>query len=133
MIAAMERIADDGMHVLNMSIGDAFNNWPGSPTSVAADNLVDAGVVVVASIGNSGASGVWSAGAPGVGNKVIGTASYDNSHVKLLTFNVTPAGITAGYTNATGAPAAPTSGSLPMDKTGTPASTARRVRADPDR
>src|SRR5688572_4049882 len=124
MIAAMERVADDGMHVLNMSIGDAFNNWPGSPTSVAADNLVDAGVVVVASIGNSGASGVWSAGAPGVGNKVIGVASYDNSHVKLLTFNVTPAGITAGYTNATGAPAAPTSGSLPMAKTGTPASTA---------
>lgn len=120
MIAAMERIADDGMQVLNMSIGDAFNNWPGSPTSVAADNLVDAGVVVVASIGNSGANGVWSAGAPGVGNKVIGVASYDNSHVKLLTFNVTPANITAGYTNASGAPAAPTSGSLPMDKTGTP-------------
>lgn len=124
MIAAMERIAADGMQVLNMSIGDAFNNWPGSPTSVAADNLVDAGVVVVASIGNSGANGVWSAGAPGVGNKVIGVASYDNSHVKLLTFNVTPANITAGYTNATGAPAAPTSGSLPMDKTGTPASAA---------
>jgi minor extracellular serine protease Vpr len=120
MIAAMERVLDDGMNVLNMSIGDAFNNWPGSPTSVASDNLVDAGVVVVASIGNSGANGVWSAGAPGVGNKVIGVASYDNSHVKLLTFNVTPAGITAGYTNAAGAPTAPTSGSLPMDKTGTP-------------
>lgn len=120
MIAAMERVLDDGMNVLNMSIGDAFNNWPGSPTSVASDNLVDAGVVVVASIGNSGANGVWSAGAPGVGNKVIGVASFDNSHVKLLTFNVTPAGITAGYTNAAGAPTAPTSGSLPMDKTGTP-------------
>lgn len=120
MIAAMERILDDGMNVLNMSIGDAFNNWPGSPTSVAADNLVDAGVVVVASIGNSGANGVWSAGAPGVGTKVIGVASFDNSHVKLPTFTVTPANITAGYTNAAGAPPAPTSGSLPMDKTGTP-------------
>ena len=43
--------------------------------------------VVVASIGNSGASGVWSAGAPGVGNKVTGVASYDNSHVDLLTFH----------------------------------------------
>ena len=124
MIAAMERVLDDGMNVLNMSIGDAFNNWPGSPTSVASDNLVDAGVVVVASIGNSGANGVWSAGAPGVGNKVIGVASFDNSHVKLLTFTVTPANITAGYTNAAGAPPAPTSGSLPMDKTGTPASAA---------
>jgi minor extracellular serine protease Vpr len=124
MIAAMERILDDGMNVLNMSIGDAFNTWPEAPTAKAASALVDAGVVVVASIGNSGANGVYSAGAPGVGNKVIGVASYDNSHVKLLTFTVTPAGLTAGYTNATGAPAAPTSGSLPMDKTGTPTSTA---------
>ena len=38
-------------------------------------------MVVVASIGNSGADGLYSAGAPGVGNNVIGTASYDNSHV----------------------------------------------------
>jgi subtilisin family serine protease len=78
--------------------------------------LVDSGVVVVASIGNSGANGVYSAGAPGVGTKVIGVASFDNSHVKLPTFTVTPAGLTAGYTNSTGAPAAPTSGSLPMAK-----------------
>ena len=116
MIAAMERILDDGMNVLNMSIGDAFNTWADAPTAKAATALVDAGVVVVASIGNSGANGVYSAGAPGVGTKVIGVASYDNSHVKLPTFDVTPAGITAGYTNATGAPAAPTSGTLPMAK-----------------
>jgi len=43
---------------------------------VAADNLADAGVTVVASIGNSGANGgqLWSAGAPGVGRNVIGVA-----------------------------------------------------------
>jgi subtilisin family serine protease len=116
MIAAMERILDDGMKVLNMSIGDAFNNWPGTPTAVASDNLVSQGVVVVASIGNSGANGVWSAGAPGVGNKVIGVASYDNTVVPLRTFHVTPADITAGYTNAAAAPPAPTSGSLPLTK-----------------
>ena len=81
MIAAMERIQADGMDVLNMSIGDAFNNWPESPTAAAADALVDAGIVVVASIGNSGANGIYSAGAPGVGNKVIGVASFDNTHV----------------------------------------------------
>ena len=40
-------------------------------------------MVVVASIGNSGASGVYSAGAPGVGTGVIGTASYDNTFVNL--------------------------------------------------
>jgi minor extracellular serine protease Vpr len=120
MLAAMERILDDGMNVLNMSIGAAFVNWPEYPTAAASDNLADHGVVVVSSFGNSGASGVWSTGAPEVGNKVIGVASYDNSHVKLPTFHVTPADITAGYTNATAAPPAPTFGSLPMDKTGTP-------------
>ncbi|HEX4747633.1 MAG TPA: S8 family serine peptidase, partial [Gaiellaceae bacterium] len=90
MIAAMERIQADGMDVLNMSIGDAFNNWAGTPTAAAADALVDAGVVVVASIGNSGANGIYSAGAPGVGDKVIGVASYDNSHVQAPGFTISP-------------------------------------------
>ena len=81
MIAAMERILADDMDVLNMSIGDAFNNWPGSPTAAASDRLVKKGIVVVASIGNSGANGLYAAGAPGVGDDVIGVASFENSHV----------------------------------------------------
>jgi subtilisin family serine protease len=78
MIAAMERILADDMDVLNMSIGSSFS-WPQYPTAVAADNLVEAGVVVVASIGNSGANGLYAAGAPGVGENVIGVASFDNT------------------------------------------------------
>ncbi|MEX2645919.1 MAG: S8 family serine peptidase [Gaiellaceae bacterium] len=124
MIAAMERALADGMHVLNMSIGSAFANWDQYPTAAASNNLVDQGMVVVASIGNSGANGVWSAGAPGVGQKVIGVASFDNTHVQLNTFEVDPAGITAGYGNAAAAPAAPTSGSLPLARSGTSSSTA---------
>jgi minor extracellular serine protease Vpr len=124
MIAAMERALADRMQVLNMSIGSAFMTWPQYPTAAAADRLVNKGMVVVTSIGNSGANGLYSAGAPGVGNKVIGVASYDNTHVKLATFTVTPANITAGYSNATAAPLAPTTGSLPLAKTGTPTSTA---------
>jgi hypothetical protein len=111
------------MDVLNMSIGSAFQ-WPQYPTAQASDRLVDEGMVVVASIGNSGANGAYSAGAPGLGKKVIGVASFDNSHVQLATFTVTPANITAGYGNAAAAPPAPTSGSLPLARTGTPASTA---------
>ena len=124
MIAAMERALADDMDVLNMSIGSAFMTWPQYPTAAASDRLVNKGMVVVASIGNSGANGLYSAGAPGIGNKVIGVASYDNSHVQLATFTVTPANITAGYGNATAAPPAPTSGSLPLAKSGTPASVA---------
>jgi minor extracellular serine protease Vpr len=116
MIAAMERALDDDMDILNMSIGDAFNNWHQSPTGQASTNLVKKGMVVVASIGNSGANGVWSAGAPGVGEKVIGVASFDNSHVALNTFTISPDDTAIGYANAASAPPAPTSGSLPMTK-----------------
>ena len=52
----------DGMDILNMSIGSSFQ-WPSYPTAVAASNLVDAGMIVVASIGNSGANGAYSTGA----------------------------------------------------------------------
>jgi minor extracellular serine protease Vpr len=56
MLAAMEKALADDMDVLNMSIGSAYQ-WPQYPTAVAASQLVDQGMVVVASIGNSGA--IW--------------------------------------------------------------------------
>jgi minor extracellular serine protease Vpr len=107
MIAAMEMALADGMQVLNMSIGSAFQ-WPQYPTAVASDNLVNHGMVVVASIGNSGANGLYSAGAPGLGKKVIGVASYDNTHVFLPYFTVNDWDI--GYITMTYSPPTPTSG-----------------------
>ncbi len=123
MLAAMERALADDMDVLNMSIGSAFQ-WPQYPTAQAATRLVNRGVSVVTSIGNSGAAGIYSASAPGVGSKVIGTASFDNLVATLPAFTVTPGGELIGFNRATGAPVAPTSGSLPMSRTGTTASTA---------
>jgi minor extracellular serine protease Vpr len=111
MIAAMERILKDKMDVLNMSIGDAFNNWPGSPTSAASDRLVRKGIVVVASIGNSGPSGLYAAGAPGVGSKVIGTASFDNSHINALTFDL-PGKTGTAYLTLASVTDPPTSGTV---------------------
>ncbi len=101
MIAAMERAYVDGMDILNMSIGAAFQ-WPQYPTAVAASRLVNKGMVVVASIGNSGASGLYSASAPGLGKNVIGVASFDNTHVLLPAFTVTPDGQKIGYTQRHG-------------------------------
>lgn len=124
MLAAMERALADGMDVLNMSIGSSFQTWPQYPTAVGADALVDAGMIVVASIGNSGASGVYSAGAPGVGRKVIGVASFDNSHLELPTFTLSPDGRVVGYRQATAAPDAPTTGGGTLARTGTPTSAA---------
>lgn len=123
MLAAMERVLADRMDILNMSIGSAFQ-WPNYPTAQAADRLVNRGVVVVASIGNSGASGLYSAGAPGLGEKVIGVASFDNTHVALNTFTISPDDYSIGYANAAAAPLAPLSGSAfimaSKDLTGAP-------------
>jgi minor extracellular serine protease Vpr len=125
MLAAMERVVRDHMDVLNMSIGSAFDNWPQSPVARAADELVKKGVVVVASIGNSGASGLYAAGSPGVGDRVIGVAAFDNTHLNSTPyFTVTPDATKIGYLRADGAPAAPTSGDLKLAKTGTPTSLA---------
>jgi subtilisin family serine protease len=107
MIAAMERALADDMDILNMSIGSAFQ-WPQYPTAQAATRLVNKGMVVVASIGNSGTSGLYAAGAPGLGDKVIGVASFDNTNVFLpyLTVN----GRNIGYVTMTFSPNPPTSG-----------------------
>ena len=113
MIAAMERALADGMHVLNMSIGSAYQ-WPQYPTAVAASRLVNKGMVVVASIGNSGANGIYSAGAPGLGEKVIGVASFDNMIATQNAFRVDPGNTLVGFNSATGAPVPPTNGSAPI-------------------
>ncbi|MFO1340196.1 MAG: S8 family serine peptidase [Burkholderiaceae bacterium] len=90
----------------------------------AADRLVKVGMVMVASIGNSGTSGLYAAGAPGVGKNVIGVASFDNTNVVLPKFTVSPDAQPIGWQQATGAPNAPGLGHVPMSRTGTVASTA---------
>ena len=94
MIAAMEMALADDMDILNMSIGSSFP-WPQYPTAMAANWLVNTGMVVVASIGNSGESGTYSAGAPGVGEKVIGIASFDNTVATFPVFEVN--GVQIGF------------------------------------
>ncbi len=130
MVAAMERALADGMDVVNQSIGAAFQTWPGYPTAVASDNLVDAGVVMVASIGNSGASGTWSAGAPGVGEDVIGVASFDNTHVKAQMLEVD--GVEFPFMPASSAPEPPTTGTEDLVSAGAPSSAqAQSCNANP--
>lgn len=107
MMMAMEQALRDKMDILNMSIGSAFT-WPQYPTAKAADLLVEKGMVVVASIGNSGDSGLYSAGAPGLGEKVIGVASFDNTNVLLNYFEVNEQKI--GYVPMTYSGPVPTEG-----------------------
>jgi minor extracellular serine protease Vpr len=122
MEAAMERILADGADVLNMSIGSSFQ-WPQYPTAQAADRLVNKGIVVVASAGNSGASGLYASGAPALGQKVISVANFDNTHLNLPVFTVTPDNLAVGYSQATAALPAPLSGDAPLARTGTATTT----------
>jgi minor extracellular serine protease Vpr len=124
MLEAMERALADDMDVLNMSIG-ARAQWPAYPTAAAAERLLKKGMVVVTSIGNNGPGGSvpdgpYAVGAPGVGHHVIGTASFDNTHLTQIAFTVSPDNRAFGYNTATAAPLPPSSGTLPMSKTGTP-------------
>ncbi|MFK4706438.1 minor extracellular serine protease Vpr [Roseateles asaccharophilus] len=117
MLEALERALADGMQVINQSIG-ASRQWPQYPTAQAAARLAAKGVVMVASIGNNGPGGsspdaLYAAGAPGVGDGVIGVASFDNGQTS---FNVN--GTPYGYNPSTASPLPPTSGSLPMARTG---------------
>jgi subtilisin family serine protease len=121
-LAALERAYADGMDVVNMSLGDAFQSWPEAPVAQASEALTKKGVVVVASIGNSGTSGLYSNGSPGVGDSVIGVASYDNTFTNINAATVTPGAppaITVGYLPLAGTPPPPNppfSGSLPIAK-----------------
>jgi minor extracellular serine protease Vpr len=76
-IAAMERALADGMQVVVIGWGSAWQ-WPEYPTARAADRLVSKGVVVVAPTG--GSPSLYSLNAPGVGKKVIGVTCFDNTY-----------------------------------------------------
>ena len=122
LLAAMERVLQDGADVLNMSVGAGFQ-WPQFPTSVAADALVDAGIVVAAAAGNNGLNGLYAAGAPGVGDKVMAVANFVNSHANLPVFTVSPDDLPIGYAQALPSPPAPLAGTFPLARTGTASST----------
>jgi subtilisin family serine protease len=106
-VAALEQAYADGMQVINQSLGAAFQ-WPQYPTAVAGDALVEAGVVVIASAGNSGGTGTFSGGAPGIGTDVIGVASFDNIGSRANYFEA--GGQKVGYRTMTFSAAPPTSG-----------------------
>lgn len=74
-VDAIDWAVDHGMNVINMSLGGPFGR-PTDPDAVAASNAVAAGVVVVASSGNSGAS-PYLTGAPASGPGVLSVAAVD--------------------------------------------------------
>lgn len=121
-LAAMEQAMEDEVDVVNMSLGASFMTWQDYPTAQMSDTMSDNGITMVISAGNSGRSGTFSSGAPGVSSSAITVASVDSTHMRSP--YATAAGREIGYTSATGAPEAPTSGELTLISAGAPGTAA---------
>ncbi|MFI6318400.1 S8 family serine peptidase [Nonomuraea sp. NPDC050556] len=106
-IAALDQAMKDGAQVVNMSLGSSFGR-PDYPTVQAVSTLTRAGVSVVNSAGNSGAS-AYLVGAAAVAPEAIAVASVDAAMAVLP-------GVKIGALNAqvsNGEPAIP-AGALPV-------------------
>jgi subtilisin family serine protease len=75
-VEAIEWSLDNGMNVINMSLGSPFG-LRNEPDSVAATNAAKAGIVVVTSAGNNGPS-QYITGSPGAASNVINTAANES-------------------------------------------------------
>jgi minor extracellular serine protease Vpr len=72
---AIERAVRDGADVINMSLGSSWGN-PSDSSATASNNASMAGVVVVASAGNSG-PGAYITGSPAVATRAISVGAMD--------------------------------------------------------
>ncbi|KAF9104109.1 hypothetical protein BGX27_010242 [Mortierella sp. AM989] len=76
-LAAMELAFNDGMDVINMSLGGG-SAYKYNPTAVLGDKLVALGMALAAADGNDGGDGVWMTSDTGVGELSSSVASFDN-------------------------------------------------------
>lgn len=107
-VAAYNLDHPGAIDVVNMSLGSVFGRDT-DPDSVVSNNLVDSGVIVVASAGNSGTN-AYLTGSPGSATKVISVAAID----ALASFPGATIGIGTGIQaiNANGSSALPVTGNL---------------------
>jgi subtilisin family serine protease len=78
-ISALEACVEDGMDIVNLSLGsESYINTLLDPEALAIKNAIKAGVVVVASAGNSGEP--ETIGSPGQIPEVITVGSLTNAH-----------------------------------------------------
>ncbi|KAF9318986.1 hypothetical protein BG006_003069, partial [Podila minutissima] len=73
----MELAFNQGMHIINMSLG-AGSAYKSNPIAVLADKLTANGMAVIAAGGNDGADGVGMVSDGGLGDLSVSVASFDN-------------------------------------------------------
>jgi subtilisin family serine protease len=82
-IAGIDRAVEDGMDVINLSLGAALND-PMFPTSMAVNNAVLSGVTAVVAAGNSG-DRMYTLGSPGAAALAL-TVGASNVPIKLVSY-----------------------------------------------
>jgi subtilisin family serine protease len=87
-VEALEDAFEDGMDIVNMSLGASLTWGQEYPTTAASNELANQGVVVVNSAGNDGGLGMWSLSAPANAHDIISVASAENVSFPARTFEV---------------------------------------------
>ncbi|KAF9100803.1 hypothetical protein BGX29_006251, partial [Mortierella sp. GBA35] len=85
-LAAMEMAFNNGMNIINMSLGGG-SSYKTNPTAVLGDKLAKLGMYLIASGGNDGSQGVWMVGNTGLGDEATSVASFENAFGRYQTFN----------------------------------------------
>jgi len=75
-IAAMEKAAEEGVDVINLSLGNNVNG-PDYPTSVAVNRAARLGISVVTANGNSGPD-EWTVGSPATASSALSIGAYSS-------------------------------------------------------
>ncbi|KAG0344544.1 hypothetical protein BGZ54_005830, partial [Gamsiella multidivaricata] len=75
----MELAFNDGMDVINMSLGGG-SSYKLNPTAVLADKLIARGMALAAAAGNDGSQGAWMVSDTGLGDLASSVASFDNAY-----------------------------------------------------
>ncbi|WP_052345760.1 S8 family serine peptidase [Paucisalibacillus sp. EB02] len=84
-IAAMEQAVEDGVDIINLSLGNSVNG-PDYPTSVAVNRAAELGVAVVIANGNSGPDN-WTVGAPATATKALAVGAFANSQTVPMLYD----------------------------------------------
>ncbi|KAF9282520.1 hypothetical protein BGZ68_005931 [Mortierella alpina] len=85
-MAAMEMAFNDGMDIINMSLGGG-SSYKTNPQAVLGDKLVARGMVLAAAAGNDGSQGVWMVSDTGLGDLSSSVASFDNIDGRYSSFS----------------------------------------------
>ncbi|KAF9104111.1 hypothetical protein BGX27_010244 [Mortierella sp. AM989] len=83
-LAAMELAFNDGMDIINMSLGGG-SSYKENPTAILAEKLIARGMALAGAAGNDGADGVWMVSDTGLGDHATSVASFDNLFVYYYT------------------------------------------------